>query len=129
MCVIGTIAPYAVFVPWLMQHGLDLALLLEQASGTAVAAFAWLDVLVSALVVLALAARRILAGEHTYWFVVAGTCMVGVSLGLPLYLYLREEERAAWRVASRWGGMPDGQIQGGPALRGPRAGSATAERI
>ena len=90
MCVVGTAAPYAVFVPWLMEHGLDLGLLYEQASATAIAAFAWLDVLVSVIVVLVLAFRMIAAGERRFWFVVAGTCTVGVSLGLPLYLYLGE---------------------------------------
>ena len=95
LCVIGTVAPYAVFVPWLMQHGLDLPLLYEQASGTPIAAFAWLDVLISAVVVLLLAARRLMKGERRFWLVVAGTCGVGVSLSLPLYLYLASSCAAA----------------------------------
>lgn len=94
LCFVGTAAPYAVLVPWLMEHGLDPGLLYEQASATAISAFAWLDVLVSAIVVLILAFRRIAAGKSRFWFVVAGTCTVGVSLGLPLYLYLGETGQA-----------------------------------
>ncbi len=90
LCVVGTILPYAVFAPWLIKHGLDIQLLLQQASQSAIAAFAWLDVLVSAVVVLVLAGRQIAAGKRTHWLVVAGMCTVGVSLGLPLYLYLIE---------------------------------------
>ena len=56
----------------------------------AISTFAWLDVLVSAVVVLILAFRRVAAGEPRYWWVIAGTGAVGVSLGLPLYLYLAE---------------------------------------
>ena len=88
LCVAGTIAPYAVFIPWLTQNGPDLGLLYAQASGTPIAAFAWLDVLIAAVAVLVLAARRLGQGQRRFWAVVAGTCFVGVSLGLPLYQYL-----------------------------------------
>ena len=87
-CVIGTVLPYAVFVPWLVDHGLDFGLLYEQATSSGGAAFAWLDVVVSAAVVLTLAFRQLARGARQYWYVVAGTCLVGVSLGLPLYLFL-----------------------------------------
>ena len=90
LCAAGTIVPYAAFFPWLMEHGFDLRLAIREASGSSIAAFAWLDVLVSAVTLLALAARRILAGDRRQWLVVLGTCAVGVSLGLPLYLYLTE---------------------------------------
>ena len=59
--VVGAILPYSVFVPWLLEHGLDFKLLIDQAS-TPIAAFAWLDVVVSAIVVLTLATRQISGG-------------------------------------------------------------------
>ncbi len=89
MCVVGTVVPYSVFIPWLLENGLDLPLLLQQAP-TLIAAFAWLDVIISAIVILVLSARQIARGSMKHWFVVAGTCTVGVSLGLPLYLYLND---------------------------------------
>ena len=90
LCVVGTVAPYSAFIPWVRDNGFDVARLLEQASHP-IAAFAWLDVIISAVAVLALAASRIAQGRRSYWFVALGTCAVGVSLGLPLYLYLEQE--------------------------------------
>ena len=88
LCVIGTALPYDVFIPWVLKNGLDIRLLIDQAS-TPIAAFAWLDVVASAVVVLALATKQIARGRHWFWLVIVGTCAVGVSLGLPLYLYLK----------------------------------------
>ena len=90
MSVVGTVLPYSVFVPWVIENGLDLRLLINQASRP-IAAFAWLDVAVSAVVILALATKQIWRGQRRFWIVIAATCAVGVSLGLPLYLYMREQ--------------------------------------
>ena len=87
MCVVGTLLPYVMFIPWVFKNGLDMRLLVDEATRP-IAAFAWLDVLVAAVVVLVLAIKQILAGQSRFWLVVVGTCGVGVSLGLPLYLYL-----------------------------------------
>ena len=74
-----------------MENGLDLPLLIRQAAQLRVGAFAWLDVLVSALVLLGfmIAEGRRLQLRYV-WLPVVGTCTVGVSLGLPLFLLLRE---------------------------------------
>ena len=95
MCVVGTVLPYAVFIPWALKNGLDMHLLLDQATPP-IAAFAWLDVVVAAVVVLVLAIKQIVGGESRFWLVVVGTCGVGVSLGLPLYFYL--EPKSATRA-------------------------------
>ena len=57
MCVVGTVIPYAVFIPWALKNGLDMHLLLDQATPP-IAAFAWLDVVVAAMVVLVLAINK-----------------------------------------------------------------------
>ncbi|WPB75315.1 DUF2834 domain-containing protein [Archangium violaceum] len=54
LCLAGTTWPLAHFVPWLLENGLDLPLLMRQASQTPIAAFAWADVLVSGVAVVAL---------------------------------------------------------------------------
>lgn len=74
-----------------MDNGLDLPLLVRQAAQLRVGAFAWLDVLVSALVLVGfmIAEGRRLRLRYV-WLPVVGTCTVGVSLGLPLFLLLRE---------------------------------------
>jgi len=69
---------------------------LEEIASSRIAAFGWLDVVVSAIVLLVFmftdgVERRV----AKLWLPVAGTLVVGVSLGLPLFLYLVEvaEER------------------------------------
>jgi Terpene cyclase DEP1 len=92
-CVIGTALPYWKFVPWLMEHGLDLPALCRELFATRIGAFFGLDVVVSALVVfvfLAVEGRRVSVPK--LWLPVVATCLVGVSLGLPLFLFLRQRK-------------------------------------
>ena len=93
-CVVfGTILPYSQLVVWLAAHGADVRSLLQAITSNPVSAFAWLDVLVSAIVLLAfiivegrrLAIRRL-------WLPIVGTLTVGVSCGLPLFLLIREQQ-------------------------------------
>ena len=91
LCGAGTLLPLSQFVPWLVEHGLAVRLLVQQASGTRIAAFAWLDVLVAAAVLLVfirVEGRRL--GMSHLWLPTLGLCLVGVSAGLPLFLWLRE---------------------------------------
>jgi len=53
---VGIIAPYTAFVPWLWQHGLDAQLFVEQMFANRIAAFFALDVIVSAIILIAAAA-------------------------------------------------------------------------
>lgn len=91
LCVLGTILPYGAFVPWLTTHGLAPLLLIEQAFASPVSAFAWLDVIVSAVVLIAFiwAEGRRLAMRRL-WLPTLATLTVGVSLALPLFLLMRE---------------------------------------
>ena len=90
-CVLGVALPYWQFLPWLMDHGIDPLLLFQEASELRIGAFAWLDVIVSAIVLLLFIVYE---GRQLkmprLWMPVAGTLVVGVSLGLPLFLLLRE---------------------------------------
>ena len=94
LCLAGTALPLAPFIPWLASHGLDVPLLMQQAVATPISAFAWSDVLVSALVLAAfvIAEGRRLGMPHA-WRALLGLC-VGVSLALPLFLLLRERHLA-----------------------------------
>jgi Terpene cyclase DEP1 len=92
-CVIGSVLPYWKFVPWLMDHGLNLPLLCEELFATRIGAFFGLDVVVSALVLflfIATEGRRI--ALPLLWLPVIATLFVGVSLGLPLFLFLRQRK-------------------------------------
>ncbi|BFM04988.1 DUF2834 domain-containing protein [Halioxenophilus aromaticivorans] len=91
MCILGTVLPFAAFAPWLFSQGPNITLLFQLASSNSISQFAWLDVLVSALVLIAFIwheGRRL--NMARLWLPSLGTCLVGVSLGLPLFLLLRE---------------------------------------
>ncbi len=103
LCVAGTVLPYSQLLPFLREHGLDLRLFVEQLFSNRIGAFFGLDVLVSSLVLWTLVAvegRR--AGVRHLWAPIAANLAVGVSLGLPLFLVLRERrlERASAGSAS-----------------------------
>ncbi len=91
LAVVGVVLPYSQFLPWLFQHGLDLRLLLTDLFATRPAAFFALDVLISALATIAfIRSESARAGVRRRWLPIVATCLVGVSCGLPLFLYLRE---------------------------------------
>ena len=91
LCVLGTALPYGAFIPWVLNNGLNVTLMLEEIVNSELSLFAWLDVAVSALVLFGFifAEGRKLQMDKL-WIPVLGTCTVGVSLGLPLFLLLRE---------------------------------------
>jgi hypothetical protein len=94
LCAIaGAVIPYSQFAPWVAEHGLDVKLLAAELFSTRIGAFFGLDVLVSAAALLAFIVwegrrRRM----KKLWMPMAATCIVGVSCGLPLFLFMREQE-------------------------------------
>jgi hypothetical protein len=91
LCFAGTLLPYAEFVPWLHGHGLNLALFVRELFATRIGAFFGMDVIVSAvalLIFMHIESRRLAVPNRR--LVVVAVLTVGVSLGLPLFLYLRE---------------------------------------
>ena len=91
LCVLGLLLPYLNFVPWLVAFGLDVPRLFEEAGATPVSTLAWLDVVITAIVVIGFIVfdRR----ERTVPYAnaaIVGTLLVGPSFGLPMYLLLRE---------------------------------------
>ncbi len=91
LAIIGLVLPYSQFVPFLMENGIDLGLFLNEITSSRIAAFGWLDVIVSAIVlVLIIIEDR--DGVSSWWLPVIATFTVGVSCGLPLYMYLIESE-------------------------------------
>ena len=91
LAVLGAVLPYAQFIPWLAAHGLNVRLLFAELFAGHVSAFFGLDVIVSALVLLVFILREGTQRKiRMLWLPVAATCLIGVSCGLPLFLYLRE---------------------------------------
>ncbi|HKD79671.1 MAG TPA: DUF2834 domain-containing protein [Candidatus Angelobacter sp.] len=91
LCVLGVVLPYWQFVPWVAANGLHLPLMVEQLFANRIGGFFGMDVLVSSVVLLVFMrteSRRL--GVRGRWMPVLALLTVGVSLALPLFLYLRE---------------------------------------
>ena len=51
-CVLGLVLPYSQFVPWLLEHGLDITLFFRELFASRISAFFAMDVIVSAIVLI-----------------------------------------------------------------------------
>ena len=98
LCIPGVALPCSAFLPWLAEHGLAPSAFIAELFSTRIGAFFGWDVIVSAIVLLTFAvfeARRL--GWRVVGMTAAAVFLVGVSLGLPMLLALREShaERSA----------------------------------
>ena len=91
LSVTGTILPGSFFVQFLREHGLNLRLFVEQLFANSISSFFGTDVIVSAICLwLFVYFEGHRARVKNLWAPVVASLVVGVSLGLPLFLYLRE---------------------------------------
>ena len=91
LCFFGAALPCWKLLPWLMTHGLNLRLFFSELFSTQVGGFFGMDVIVSALVLfvfIGVEGRRL--AIQNLWVPVVATCAIGVSLGFPLFLYMRQ---------------------------------------
>ncbi|HKN75257.1 MAG TPA: DUF2834 domain-containing protein [Candidatus Acidoferrum sp.] len=101
LCVLGLALPYSQFIPWVMEHGLDMRLFVRQLFANRIGGFFGMDVLVSAVTLLGfIRSEGARLKVRTLWLPVASVLLVGVSLGLPLFLYLRERELESPKAAT-----------------------------
>jgi hypothetical protein len=91
-CLIGLLLPYSQLVPWIIEHhALNMPLFIRDLFANRISAFFAFDVIVSAVVLISFIqteGRRL--GMRLLWLPIIGTLLVGASLGLPLFLYLRQ---------------------------------------
>ena len=91
LCALGIILPYWQFIPWVAANGLHIPLLVRELFANRVSAFFGVDVLISSLVLLVfMRAEGTRLGIRRRWLPVVALITVGVSLALPLFLYMRE---------------------------------------
>ena len=91
LAVAGALVPFAAFLPWLAEHGFDVPLFVQELFANRISAFFGWDVIISAIVVIvAVIAGRGGFSARQRLAVIAGTLLVGVSLGLPLLLLFHE---------------------------------------
>jgi hypothetical protein len=91
LCFIGLVVPNSLFVPWLIEHGPNPQRFAQDLFANGVSAFFGMDVVISAL---ALGAFVLVEGARLRlqrrWLPIVATCLIGVSVGLPLFLYQRQ---------------------------------------
>jgi hypothetical protein len=91
LCCLGLLVPNSLFWPWLIEHGLSPRRFVGDLFANGVSAFFGMDVVISAV---ALGAFVLVEGTRLgitrRWIPIVATCVVGVSLGLPLFLYQRQ---------------------------------------
>ncbi len=91
LCVLGVVLPYSQFVPWLVENGLNAQFFVRQLFANRIGAFFGWDVLISGVVLVGFVrseGKRL--GMSLLWLPILGLCAVGVSFGLPLFLYVHE---------------------------------------
>ncbi|HCG7440921.1 TPA: DUF2834 domain-containing protein [Vibrio parahaemolyticus] len=102
LTLLGILLSYGAFVPWLVSNGLDIGLLFREAVASPISIFAWLDVLVAAIALLGFIVVDGQRHKVKYrYFAVLGTLSVGVSFGLPLYLYLSRSNHSPNKALKR----------------------------
>ena len=98
LCLVGILAPLSQLLPFVREHGFDAGLMIRGLFSTRMGAFFAMDVLVSAvaLIVFVSAESRRLVLRRS-WLAIVATVCVGVSMGLPLFLYMREASASPQR--------------------------------
>jgi|SRR6266404_5680734 len=93
LAIIGAVLPLSYFIPFLLTHGLDLPLIVRELFQNGISASFGMDVIISAFVLILFVfteGRR--RGMKHLWVYVVCTLLIGVSLGLPLFLFFRERK-------------------------------------
>lgn len=90
LAFLGAVAPYSFLGQFLIAHGLDFAEFKAQLTSTPVGSYFGLNMLVAAVVtVLFILGEGKRLKMRGLWLPLLTTALVGVSCGLPLFLYLR----------------------------------------
>ena len=91
-CLLGLVLPYSQFILWIIEHyALNMSMFMHDLLANRIAAFFALDVIMSAIVLLSFIQSEGTRLQMRFlWLPMLGTVFVGVSLGLPLFLYLRQ---------------------------------------
>ena len=93
LCILGTALPYSQLVPFLLEEGLNINAFLGELFANQISGFFGMDVIVSSLV---FATFVFSEGSRlkmkNLWIYIASNLLVGVSLGLPLFLLMRQRK-------------------------------------
>ena len=91
LAIFGVILPYTQFVPWSMQNGSDIKLMISEMFANQIASGIAIDALLTGVViVLFMFFDRKKVVVKWIWIPIVGVFLSGISFALPMYLYLRE---------------------------------------
>ncbi len=91
--VIGTVAPWLFFAGFFAQEGFNIPLFIQSLFVNGAAGGFSVDVLISILVFWVWSYTDAQQNQiKNWWVVLPAGFMVGLSLALPLYLYLRSDD-------------------------------------
>lgn len=91
LCVLGTLLPLFELVPWIIDNGFDYFLFVQELFSTRIGGFFGMDVIVSAVVLFVfIFSEGNRLNMNKLWVPVVATFSIGVSLGLPLFLLMRQ---------------------------------------
>ena len=91
LCILGSVLQYWQFVPFLIEHGLDLKLFFEQLFANRISTFFGIDVIISSLILWVFIfweGSRL--KMKNLWIYIVSNLLGGVCLGLPLFLLVRQ---------------------------------------
>lgn len=91
LTILGIVLPFSQFIPWLVENGFHFPLLLQQIVENPLATFAWLDVILTVIVIVFMVVSE---GKkikmRKLWIPIVASFIGGASIGLPLFLYMKE---------------------------------------
>jgi CDP-diglyceride synthetase len=91
LAIIGTVLTMSQLIPFMRLNGPDIYLMFKELFRNEATSFFGYDLLVTALTALIF---MYVDGKRNkvpyFWIPIASVFLVGLALGLPLYLYLRE---------------------------------------
>jgi hypothetical protein len=93
LALIGLILPYYFFGSFLVAHGLDIRLLVQQLFANDISTFFAVDVIISSLVFWIFLYQEASRYQMKHWWLyILVNLVVGVSCALPLFLYFRQSQ-------------------------------------
>ena len=90
LAILGLVLPYGLFLPWLLEHGLDFGLFFQELFVNDVAGTGGLDILAVTIVILTFIVMESKRLGMKYMVFPILTTFVAVGFGLAVFLCMRE---------------------------------------
>ena len=93
LCILGTALPYSQLFPFLLEKGLNINAFFGQLFANQISGFFGMDVIVSSVVFwFFVFSEGWRLKMKNLWIYIVANLLVGVSLGLPFFLLMRQRK-------------------------------------